>query len=94
MSKKEHKKIETKVKDSKFIRFTEIQRKYLDEVRTRTINELNAAVDAVCQELGITEKLKHPPPGMMYKLRMSDLSGLDILPIPPRKKRETKESDN
>lgn len=84
MKKKKRKATDTKVKDPGFIRFSEIQKKYLDEVRVRTVNEFNAAVDAVCEELGIVEKLKQAPPGM-YKLRLSDLSGLDVLPPPPGK---------
>jgi len=74
---------ETKVKDPKFIRFGKVQVRYLNEVRTRTVNEFNVAVDAVCEELGIAEKIKQAPPGM-YKLRMDDLSGLDIFPAPPK----------
>jgi len=83
MPKKEHKKTDTKVKDAKFIKFSEIQAKYLNEVRARTVNEFNTAVDAVCEELGIIEKLKQAPAGM-YKLRLDDLSGLDIFPAPPK----------
>lgn len=65
---------------SDFIKFSEVQRNYLNEVRNRQVKEFNEAVDTVCEELGIIEKLKQPPLGMMYKLRISDLSGLDILP--------------
>jgi len=81
--KKKRKATETKVKDPKFIRFSKVQVRYLNEVRTRTVNEFNAAVDAVCEELGIVEKIKQAPPGM-YNLRMSDLSGLDISSVPPK----------
>lgn len=82
MSEKTHKKTDTKVKDPNFIRFSEIQTKYLNEVRVRTIKEFNDAVDAVCKELGIVEKLRQAPPGM-YKLRIQDLSGLDVLAVKP-----------
>ena len=84
MSKKKKKDnvLKTKVKELNFIRFSELQKKYLNEVRVRTVNEFNAAVDTVCKDLGIIEKLKQAPPGM-YQLRLSDLSGLDILPPPP-----------
>jgi len=85
MSKKTRKKTDTKAKDSKFLRFSKIQVRYLNEVRTRTVKELNDAVDAVCEELGIVEKIKQAPPGM-YKLRLDDLSGLDVLPPPPKPK--------
>lgn len=63
-----------------FIKFSKVQQAYLNEVRMRTVNEFNAAVDVVCVELGIFEKLKQAPPGM-YKLRLSDLSGLDVLSV-------------
>lgn len=66
-----------------FIEFSELQQDYLNEVRNRQVKEFNAAVDKVCKALGITEKLKQAPPGMMYKLRMNDLSGIDIVPAPP-----------
>ena len=66
------------------IEFGKIQQAYLNEVRNRQLREFNNAVDTVCEELGIVEKLKKTPPGMMYKLRMQDLSGLDILPIPKK----------
>jgi len=84
MSNKTHKKTDTKVKGPSFIKFSEIQKKYLNEVRTRQVDEFNAAVDAVCKELGLVEKLKQAPPGM-YRLRLSDLSGLDVVPPPPQK---------
>jgi len=74
----------TKIKEPNFIRFSEIQKKYLNEVRSRQVKEFNDAVDAVCKEMGIIEKLKQAPP-VIYKLRMQDLSGLDILPPPLRK---------
>ncbi len=63
-----------------FIKFSEVQQSYLNEVRTRQVKEFNEAVDTVCKELGIIEKLKKAPLGM-YKLRMQDLSGLDVLPV-------------
>ena len=79
MPKKTHKKTDMKVLEPKFIRFTELQRKYVIEVRNRVEGELNAALRTVYKALGILEKIEKAPPGM-YKLRMSDCSGLDILP--------------
>lgn len=63
-----------------FIEFSKVQQAYLNEVRGRQVKEFNDAVDTVCKELGIVEKLRKAPSGM-YKLRMQDLSGLDILPV-------------
>lgn len=68
-----------------FIEFSEIQQNYLLEVRNRQVKEFNEAVDVVCKELGIIEKLRQAPAGT-YKLRMQDLSGLDILPVKPNGK--------
>lgn len=82
MSEKRPKVLETKVKEASFIKFSEIQKKYLNEVRTRQVNEFNEAIESVYKELGIIEKLKQAPPGT-YKLRMQDLSGLDVLPVKP-----------
>ena len=65
-----------------FIRFSKIQQAYLNEVRNRQVKEFNAVIESVYKELGITEKLKQAPPGT-YRLRMQDLSGLDVLPVKP-----------
>jgi len=66
-----------------FIGFSEIQKKYLNEVRNRQVNEFNNAIESVYRELGIMEKIMKAPEGM-YKLRMQDLSGLDVLPSPQK----------
>lgn len=68
-----------------FIEFSKVHQAYLNEVRSRQVKEFNEAVDAVCKEMGITEKLKKAPLGM-YKLRMQDLSGLDVFPVKPNEK--------
>lgn len=68
-----------------FIKFSKIQQSYLIEVRSRQLKELNEAIQSVYDELGITERILNAPPGK-YKLRLQDLSGLDI--IPDEKKKE------
>jgi len=70
---------------SNFIKFSKIQQAYLNEVRTRQMREFNKIVGTIYEELGITEKILNAPPGT-YKLRMQDLSGLDILPVKPNRK--------
>jgi len=70
----------TKIKESSFIKFSKIQQNYLLEVRNKQMKEFNDAVGLVYEELNLTEKILKAPPGT-YKLRMQDLSGLDILPI-------------
>lgn len=82
MPKNIHKKTDTKVKDPKFIRFSELQRKYITDVRNRVQGELNAALDVVYKDLDILEKMRKAPPGM-YQVRMHDCSGVDIFPPPP-----------
>jgi len=57
-----------------------VQTGFLVEIRNKQLKEFNDAVGLVYEELGITEKILKAPPGT-YKLRMSDLSGLDILPL-------------
>jgi len=75
-----------------FIKFSKSQQGYLNEIRNRQAKEFNSAVDEICKELGIIEKIKQASPGM-YKLRMNDLSGLDIIP-PPQKPNPPKSEDN
>jgi len=67
-----------------FIEFSKVQTGFLLEIRNRQMKEFNEAVGSVYEELGITEKILKAPPGT-YKLRMQDLSGLDILPQIPKK---------
>jgi len=67
-----------------FIEFSNVQTGFLLEIRNRQMKEFNEAVGSVYEELGITEKILKAPPGT-YKLRMQDLSGLDILPQIPKK---------
>ncbi len=67
-----------------FIKFSKVQQAYLTEIRNRQLREFNEAVGSVYEELGIMEKILKSPPGT-YKLRMADLSGLDILPQIPKK---------
>ena len=69
-----------KKKEPDFIKFSKIQQSYLIEMRARTLREFNEAVSTVFEELGIVDKIKKAPPGT-YKLRMEDLSGVDILPV-------------
>lgn len=83
MSETKPKVLNTKVPEPKFIRFTELQRKYVTEVRNRVEGELNMALKTVYEELGILEKIEKAPPGM-YKVRMSDCSGLDVFPPRPQ----------
>lgn len=64
---------------SDFIEFSKVQQNYLLEVRNRQLKEFNEAINTVYDELGIMEKILKSSPGT-YKLRMQDLSGLDILP--------------
>jgi len=70
-------------KKADFIKFGKVQQNYLIEVQTRTLKEFNDALNIVYEELGIVEKLKQAPPGT-YKLRLRDLSGLDVLPSPQK----------
>jgi len=72
-----------------FIKFSKIQQAYLIEIRNRQLREFNEAVGSVYEELGITERILKAPPGT-YKMRMQDLSGLDVLNVP--KEKEGKES--
>lgn len=66
-----------------FIEFSKVQRSYLNEVLNRQRQEFNEVIDSVYDEMGITEKILQAPPGM-YKLRQ-DCSGLDVLPVIPKK---------
>jgi hypothetical protein len=67
-------------KKPNFIEFSKLQQSYLNEVRTRQVKEFNDAIQVVYEELGIMDKVMKAPEGM-YKLRVKDLSGLDVLPI-------------
>ena len=67
-----------------FINFSKVQTGFLLEIRNKQLKEFNEAIQLVYDELGITEKILKAPPGT-YKLRMADLSGLDILPQIPKK---------
>lgn len=67
-------------KKPNFIEFSKLQQSYLNEVRTRQVKEFNEAIQVVYEELGIMDKIMKAPEGM-YKLRVKDLSGLDVLPI-------------
>ena len=79
MGKNPHKKTDTKASEPKFIRFTELQRKYVTEMRNKAQGIINEALRVVYKELGILEKIDKAPPGM-YVVRMKDCSGLDIKP--------------
>lgn len=63
---------------SNFIKFSETQQGYLNEILRRQRREFNEAVQTVYEELGIMEKILNAPPGK-YRLR-PDRSGLDIVP--------------
>lgn len=65
-----------------FIEFSKVQQSYLMEVRTRQLQEFNEAISSVYEELGILERIKKAPSGT-YKLRIEDLSGVDIVPVKP-----------
>jgi len=80
MSKNKHKKTDTKVKDSKFIRFSKIQSSLLREIRNRQVEEINVAVALIYDDLGITEEVLKALPGT-YVLRQ-DCSGTDVIPPP------------
>lgn len=67
-----------------FIRFSQVQRGYLNEIRRRQLKELNEAIESVYDELGIMEKILKAPPGA-YNLK-KDFSGLDVLPVKPNGK--------
>lgn len=68
-----------------FIKFSKVQTGFLLEIRNRQLKEFNEAVGSIYEELGITEKILKAPPGT-YRLRMQDLSGLDVLPVKPNRK--------
>ena len=70
----------TKVKKPNFIRFSKLQKNYLNEILSRQQEKFNEAVGLVYEELGITEKISKAPPGT-YNLRQ-DCSGLDVLAVP------------
>ena len=82
MSENKPKVPETKVKETNFIKFSQVQQSYLLEVRNRQVKEFNEAIESVYKELNLTEKILKAPPGM-YKLRIQDLSGLDVLAVKP-----------
>ena len=69
-----------------FIKFSKVQRNYLNEIIVRQRREFNEALQLVHEELGITEKISQAPSGT-YTLRQ-DFSGLDVLPIKPESKKE------
>lgn len=82
MSKKKHKATDTKVlTEPRFIRFSELQRSFLSEMRTKQVKEWNEALESVYRDLGIMDKIIEAPPGT-YQLRQRDLSGLDFRPVP------------
>ena len=81
-NKKKEKVIKTKVPEPKFIRFSELQRKYVTEMRNKAQGIINEALRVVYRELGILEKIDKAPPDM-YQVRMKDCSGLDVFPPPP-----------
>lgn len=68
-----------------FIKFSKVQTGFLAEIRNRQLKEFNEAVGSVYEELGIMEKILKAPSGT-YKLRMQDLSGLDVLPVESSRK--------
>jgi len=68
-----------------FIAFNKVQQNYLIEVRNRQLKEFNEAVNIIFEQLGIVDRIRKAPPGT-YKLRMQDLSGVDILPIKKNEK--------
>jgi len=67
-----------------FIKFSKVQRAYIEEVLKRQRDEFNEIIDMIYDELGITEKILKAPPGT-YNLR-KDCSGLDVIPIKPNEK--------
>jgi len=69
---------------SDFIKFSKLQQTYLIEVRSRQVEEFNKAVNIVFEELGIVDEIRKTP-SKIYKLKMDDLSGVDILPREPEK---------
>ena len=79
MSEKRSKVLETKIKEPNFIRFSKVQKNYLNEILSRQREKFNEAVDLIYEELGITEKISKAPFGT-YNLR-KDCSGLDVLPV-------------
>lgn len=68
--------------ESNFIKFSDVQKNYLKEIRNRQLKELNEAITLVYGELGIREKMAQANPGT-YRLRQ-DFSGLDVLPTMPK----------
>lgn len=80
MSEKKPKVPETKAKEPNFIRFSKVQKNYLNEILSRQREKFNEAVGLVYEELGITEKISKAPSGT-YNLRQ-DCSGLDVLAVP------------
>jgi len=62
-----------------FIKFSKVQRAYINEMIARQQKELSEALGTVYEDLGIAEKILQAPPGT-YILRQ-DFSGLDVLPV-------------
>ena len=69
-----------------FIKFSKVQRAYINEMIARQQKELSEALGTVYEDLGIAEKILQAPPGT-YILRQ-DFSGLDVLPIVVPKDKE------
>lgn len=82
MKKTKHNTPGKKKSEPGFIKFSKLQQAYLNEVRNRQVDEFNKVIESVYEDLGIMEKILKAPPGT-YKLRMQDLSGLEVHPIKP-----------
>lgn len=62
-----------------FVKFSEIQQAYLNEVRIRQFKEFQEVINTVYEDLGIIGKVLNAPPGT-YTLR-KNCSGVDVMPI-------------
>lgn len=85
MSKTKHN--PSKKKESNFIRFSKVQQGYLNEIRVRQVKEFNEALQIVYEELGIVEEMERAK-NKIYKLKLDDLSGIDIFPADPLTKKD------
>lgn len=73
----------------KLIKFSKMQRAYLNEIIARQQKEFNEALGTVYEDLGMAEKIAQAPPGT-FILR-KDFSGLDVMPAIVMPKSESEE---
>lgn len=61
-----------------FIKFSKMQRAYLNEILARQQKEFNEVLGTVYEDMGLAERILRAPPGT-FVLR-KDFSGLDVMP--------------